>query len=72
MASTVRKAENSPIPEKLLKEANRLGVDVSGRSEEQVRLEVRKAWQEENREAIEGWNAWVEKHGLPLADYRSS
>ena len=27
-------------------------------------------WLEENREALDSWNAWVEKHGLPLAKYR--
>ena len=27
-------------------------------------------WREENREAIESSNAWVKKHGLPLAEYR--
>ena len=29
-----------------------------------------KAWLEENREAPESSNEWVEKHGLPLAKYR--
>ena len=29
-----------------------------------------KAWLEENREALESSNEWVEKHGLPLAKYR--
>jgi antitoxin CcdA len=27
-------------------------------------------WLEENRAAIESWNQWVKKHGLPLAKYR--
>jgi post-segregation antitoxin (ccd killing protein) len=27
-------------------------------------------WREESREAMESSNAWVEKHGLPLAKYR--
>ena len=27
-------------------------------------------WREENREAMESSNAWVKKHGLPLARYR--
>jgi len=29
-----------------------------------------KRWLEENREAIEGWNRYVEEHGLPLEDLR--
>jgi antitoxin CcdA len=70
MATTVRKPKNSPIPIKLLDEAERLGVEVAGRSEDEVRRAVREAWIEENRAAIEGWNAWVEKNGLPLEHYR--
>lgn len=70
MAATVRKPEGSPIPAKLLDEAKRLGVKVAGRSEDEVRQEVRAAWIEENRAAIEASNAWVEKHGLPLEKYR--
>ena len=27
-------------------------------------------WLDENREALDSWNAWVEEHGLPLAKYR--
>ncbi len=27
-------------------------------------------WREENREAIESSNKWVEEHGLPYAEYR--
>ena len=27
-------------------------------------------WMDENREAIEAWDAWVEEHGLPMADLR--
>lgn len=55
---------------KLLDEAERLGVEVAGRSEGDVRRAVREAWVEENRAAIEASNAWVEKHGLPLEKYR--
>jgi len=32
---------------------------------------VREAGIEENREAIEGWIAWIEKNGLPLERYRA-
>ena len=27
-------------------------------------------WREEHREAMEGWNRYVEEHGLPLERYR--
>ena len=70
MAATAPKAEGPALPQKLLDEALRLNVPIAGRSEDQVRKAVREAWIEENREAMEGWNAWVEKNGLPLERYR--
>jgi antitoxin CcdA len=71
MAATAPKAEGPALPEKLLREALRLNVDTAGRSEDQVRHAVREAWIEENRQAIESWNAWTEKNGLPLERYRA-
>jgi antitoxin CcdA len=70
MAATAPKPEGPILPRRLLDEALRLDVDIAGRSEGEVRNAVRKAWIEENREAIEASNTWVEKHGLPLAKYR--
>jgi antitoxin CcdA len=70
MAATASNAPRSSLPKKLLDEARRLHVEIRHRSEEQVRQAVRAAWIAENREAIEACNAWVEKHGLPLAKYR--
>ena len=32
--------------------------------------EIARRWREENAEAIRQTNAWVAKHGLPLAKYR--
>jgi len=29
-----------------------------------------RAWLEENAEAIQSWNVWIEKNGLPLEEYR--
>lgn len=71
MAATAPRAESPALPKKLLDEALRLKVDITGRSEDQVRQAVRQAWIEENREAIDGWNAWTEKNGLPLERYRA-
>jgi antitoxin CcdA len=71
MAATAPKPEGPALPRKLLKEALRLKVEIAGRSEEELRQAVREAWIEENREAIEGWNAWTEKNGLPLERYRA-
>jgi antitoxin CcdA len=51
-----------------------LGLDAAALAERAVReaisAEKARRWLEENREAIEASNAWVEKHGLPLAKYR--
>jgi antitoxin CcdA len=71
MAATAPKAEGPALPQKLLDEALRLKVDIGGRSEPQIRQAVQEAWIEENREAIEGWNAWTEKNGLPLERFRA-
>lgn len=70
MAATAQKKEGESLPCKLVEEARRLGVEMAGRSEDQVRRAVREAWIAENRAAIDGWNAWVEKNGLPLERYR--
>jgi antitoxin CcdA len=71
MAATAPESQGSSFPQKLLEEASRLNIDVTGRWEEELRQAVRTAWQEENREAIRAWNAWVERNGLPLERYRS-
>ena len=58
----------------LIDEAGRLDIDISQACEkgleEQVARTRAEQWLEQNREAIEYQNAWVEKHGLPLDRYR--
>ena len=71
MAASAPKGESASLPQMLLDEAARLNVDVAGRDEKQVREAVREAWVEENREAMEAWNAWVDAHGIPLERYRA-
>jgi antitoxin CcdA len=55
-------------------EARALGLDPDAIAAEAIqgaiRAEKARRWQEENREALEAQNAWIEKHGLPLAKYR--
>lgn len=73
MASTAPKPTRRRLGENtklLYEEAERLNVPFEGLSREEVRAAVDAAWNEENREAIEASNAWVEKNGLPLAKYR--
>jgi len=69
-----RKAANVSLPEDLIAAAKELKVNMSQACEHGLRQAVSKArsekWIEENWAAIESSNAYVEKHGLPLARYR--
>jgi antitoxin CcdA len=69
-----RKPTNLSLEPDLVAEARRLGVNISRAAEDGIRGAVRAAaarrWQEENAEGIRQLNAYVEKHGLPLAKYR--
>jgi len=62
------------MAEPLLAEAEALGINVSQVAEEGIAKAVaakRTAlWLQENHEAIQSSNEYVEKHGLPLARYR--
>lgn len=73
-APSVRKAANLSINVDLLGEAKALSVNISRAAEAgiaaAVKAEKERLWKEENREAIESSNRWVEEHGLPLAKYR--
>ena len=69
-----KRATNVSLRADLIEEARQLDINVSeacerGLSEEVARAR-RERWLEENRAAIEASNAYVEKHGLPLARYR--
>ena len=37
---------------------------------EAERAELGRRWNEENADAIQASNAWIEKHGLPLEKHR--
>jgi len=73
-APAVRRATNVSLDTKLVAAAKEYGINVSRACEEglakQISEERNRRWQEENKEAIEASNAWVEKHGLPLEKYR--
>ena len=55
-------------------EARELGINLSQACESGLRGAIKEAraarWLEENREALDSSNAWVEANGLPLADKR--
>lgn len=72
--SAARRATNVSLPEDLLSEAKALQINISQAAEagvsQAVARERSERWLAENREAVESSNAFVEKHGLPLAKYR--
>ena len=56
----------------LLEAAAYFGVDAAGLDTEALRANVKRIaearWLDENREAIEEFNAWVRKNGIPHSD----
>jgi antitoxin CcdA len=72
--ATLRRATNVSLRADLTEEARRLDINISQACEAGLAAEVKKAreakWVEENLEAIQSSNDYVEKHGLPLARYR--
>jgi antitoxin CcdA len=73
-ADNVRRATNVSINAQLLAEARALEVNISRAAEQGLARAIaeRRAalWLEENQAALESSNAYVEQHGLPLAQYR--
>lgn len=69
-----KRPTNISLSAELIDEAKRLNINISQACEQGLEKQVAKTraeqWLEENREALEGWNAYVEEHGLPLARYR--
>lgn len=69
-----RRATNLTLDADLVDEARALSVNVSQACEKGLADQVKQAreakWLEENRDALEACNAWVARHGLPLAKYR--
>jgi antitoxin CcdA len=73
-APAPKRATNISLRSDLIEEAKRLDINISQACEQGLEQQVARTraevWLEENREAIESSNAYVEKHGLPLARYR--
>jgi antitoxin CcdA len=69
-----KRATNVSLSSDLVDEAKRLGVNLSQACEkglaEQVKMALGEQWKRENKDAIESWNQWIDKNGLPLAKYR--
>jgi antitoxin CcdA len=69
-----RKPVNLTLDTGIVAAARHAGLNLSQVSETAIRAATKKVlaaqWQEENREAIEAHNRWVEENGIPLARYR--
>jgi len=72
--SATKRATNVSLAEDLLSEAKALHINISQAAEAGVARAIARRrselWLAENQEAIESSNAFVEKHGLPLAKHR--
>jgi antitoxin CcdA len=70
-----KKATNLSLNSKVLEMARELGMNVSqtvdGLLAEEVKRRYWEKWAEENKEAMNVYNARIAKEGLPLAKYRS-
>lgn len=62
------------LSEALVAEADTLGVNLSQAAEQGLLAEIARArgeqWVERNRAAMESWNEYVARNGLPLDDLR--
>jgi antitoxin CcdA len=72
--TATKRPTNVSLNGALIDEAKQFGINISDACERGLSEDVAKArrekWLSENRAAIEASNAYVEKHGLPLARYR--
>ncbi len=66
---------NLSINARTLEQARALGINLSqavdGFLAEEVKRRYWERWNEENKEAIDAYNARIAKEGLPLAKYRT-
>jgi len=73
-AGARRRATNLSIDATLLKDAKKIGVNLSRAAEEGVAAALARAraaqWLAENQKALDSSNDFVKQHGLPLAKYR--
>ena len=74
-AKAPKRAVNLSLNAKVLDTARELGINLSATVDALLAEEVRKRywerWNAENKEAIEHYNARIEREGLPLARYRT-
>lgn len=73
-AQTARRPTNVTLPDALLHDARALKINLSQAAERgvaaAVKAEKERRWIEENRAAMDAYNARIEQDGLILARYR--
>lgn len=71
---SAKRATNVTLPALLVEEAKSLGINVSKACEAGLSKQVAETksirWLNENREAIQSYNAWLAEHGLPYDEFR--
>ncbi len=71
---TVKKAVNLSVNAALLEDAKASGINLSRFLEEHLRealfAQRKKRWEEENREFIESYNAYIDQHGTSYSRYQ--
>ncbi|MEQ1510943.1 MAG: type II toxin-antitoxin system CcdA family antitoxin [Sphingopyxis sp.] len=69
-----KRATDVPLNAELVELAKQLGVNLSQACErspnEQVAALCAENWKNENKQAIESYNAWIAAHGMPYDEYR--
>lgn len=74
-ADVAKRPINLSLNTRVLEMAKELGMNVSatvdGLLAEEVKRRWWERWREENKQAIEHYNARIEREGLPLARYRT-
>ncbi|MGA7674691.1 MAG: type II toxin-antitoxin system CcdA family antitoxin [Rhizomicrobium sp.] len=70
-----KRATNVSIDMEILAEAKAMGINLSQTLEDELRKRVKeekiRRWSEDNKEAIESHNRFIEKHGIWSEKYRS-
>lgn len=72
--ATLKRPTNVSLDAGLVAAAKELGVNVSQACERGLKQQIsdarNKAWIEENRDAMDTWNSWIDGNGLPLYHLR--
>lgn len=73
-AQASRRATNVTLPVELLAQARELGLNISQACEQGLKAEIARnraaQWVAENHDALVSSNDYVERNGLPLAEFR--